>query len=445
MRIYSGIWVKINQGGDGMYLTKLKLQNFKCFENIEIDFHENLTVIAGSNGAGKTTILEGAAIALSTMFMPIDGASSKGIDQSQVRISGNNFEYEEGKNFPVNVIADAVDMGTVVHWARSLNTAKSSTTYGAAKEMIELSNRYLEQLTYEESDVILPMIAYYGTGRMWDYHREKQNDIFGTSKRINGYVDSMDGVANIKLMMNWFMKTTILKYQNLEVGLGPVPTLNAVCNAMEECYKRITNCNDVKIQYSMQRKELFINTEDAQGNKMRLPVNQLSDGYKCTISLVADIAYRMAVLNPHLGDDICAKTPGIVLIDEIDLHLHPTWQQTVLRDLRDIFPMVQFIVTTHAPAVVNTVAREHVRILRNFAIDTPVVETYGRDSNGILTTIMDTKHRPESVLEEFQQFYTAIDDGKFDDADSILANLEEKYSDDPEVIAMRVQFDLEQM
>ena len=87
-------------------------------------------------------------------------------------------------------------------------------------------------------------------------------------------------------------------------------------------------------------------------------MKELSDGYKNTLSMVADIAYRMAVLNPWLLDRVLTETTGIVLIDEIDLHLHPQWQQRIIGDLRTIFPKVQFIVSTHAPLVINSVKRQ---------------------------------------------------------------------------------------
>ena len=160
---------------------------------------------------------------------------------------------------------------------------------------------------------------------------------------------------------------------------------------MKECYSRITGYSDVKIQYSMATKELEIAYIDENNNAMRMPINKLSDGYKSMISLVADIAYRMAVLNPQFLGDVCKNTDGVVLIDEIDLHLHPAWQQRVLEDLRAIFPKVQFIVSAHAPAVINTVERESIRILKNRNVIIPQIETYGKDTNSVLKAIMDAQ------------------------------------------------------
>ena len=113
-------------------------------------------------------------------------------------------------------------------------------------------------------------------------------------------------------------------------------------------------------------------------------MKHLSDGYKNTLSMIADIAYRMAVLNPWLLEKVLKETLGIVLIDEIDLHLHTKWQQRIITDLRSIFPKVQFIVSTHAPIVISSVKKDNLLILQDLQADNPIIETYGKDANTIL-------------------------------------------------------------
>lgn len=431
-----------------MYLKKLILHNFKCFEEIEIDFDEKLTVIVGLNGAGKTSILEGAAIALSTMFMSIDGASSKTIDKLQAHLKaftmGSTSDVQS--QYPVNIVAEAIDGEDIIHWERSLNTAKGTTTYGKAKEMIDFSNKCIEYLRSGDKALILPVLAYYGTSRLWDYHREKQTDIFGTSSRTNGYIDSFDGTANIKLMMNWFKKMTVQKYQNQELGLGVIPELEAVFAAMESCYRRITNCDYVKIQYNMGTQELDVIYKNNDGNIMRIPMNQLSDGYKSTISLVADIAYRMAVLNPQLLERVCMETDGIVLIDEVDLHLHPEWQQRILEDLTAIFPKVQFIITTHAVPVISSAKSENLRILKNYQIKMVHSQIFGNDANSIYTQIMDVPERDPEIADLFREFDELLAEKQFDEAERKLDSIDEKRGGhDKEVSKNRVKLKLERI
>lgn len=431
-----------------MYLKKLKLHNFKCFEDMDIEFDEKLTVIVGSNGAGKTSILESAAIAISTMFMAMDGVSSKTIDRSQAHLKAYTIGSmsDVQSQYPVNIEADAIADKKLVHWERSLNTAKGSTTYGKAKEMTDFSGKCMERMRRGDQTLNLPVLAYYGTSRLWDYHREKQIDIFGTSSRVNGYIDSVDGTANIKLMMNWFKKATVQKYQNQEIGLGTIPELEAVFTAMESCYKRISKRDYVKIQYNVGTGELDVIFKDDEENIMRIPVNQLSDGYKSTISLVADIAYRMAVLNPQLLEDVCEETDGIVLIDEVDLHLHPEWQQRILADLMAIFPKVQFIVTTHAVPVISSAKSENLRILKNYQIHMVQTQIFGNDANSVYNQIMDVSERDPDTAKLFKEFDQLLADKEFDAAEVKLNLIDEiRGGHDKEVSKNRVKLKLERI
>ena len=134
---------------------------------------------------------------------------------------------------------------------------------------------------------------------------------------------------------------------------------------MEQVFASITGFSDVNVQFNLDTGDIDVNYYDQNNEHVRIPLSLLSDGYKCTISLIADIAYRMAILNPQLLDKVLTETEGIVLIDEVDLHLHPTWQKRILKDLLDIFPRVQFIVSTHAPEVINSVRSDSVVILKD--------------------------------------------------------------------------------
>ena len=154
----------------------------------------------------------------------------------------------------------------------------------------------------------------------------------------------------------------------------------------------------------------------------------------------------MAVLNPILGDQVLEKTPGVVLIDEVDLHLHPQWQQTILGDLHGIFPNVQFIVSSHAPAVIHSVQREQIRILDNGEIYMPPAQTYGRDANSILREVMKVSERPAFVVKLLDAFYACMDENNYKEADKILTEIEGIVGEnDPDIAAERTALDLEIM
>lgn len=435
-----------------MYLKKLKLHNFRCYEKLEIDFNRQLTVLVGKNASGKTTVLEAIAIALGTWFVGFNIVNAKGINK---RTDPLRKAYQIGATddvqtqFPVEIeawgkIEESKDQ--ILHWKRELYTPTGTMTTKDAKEIVEYAAEYQKAISEGRTDIYLPIVAYYGTGRLWDYHRQKRIDVFKVSSRTNGYIDCLDGTANVKLMMDWFQIMTINKYQRQEENLESNPELDTVYLAMEKCLTNLSGYSDVKIRYNMGTQELDVYYSEQDKQRMRIPLNQLSDGYKGMISLVADIAYRMATLNPQLGTEVLTKGDGVVLIDEVDLHLHPAWQQKVIDNLMDIFPEVQFIVSTHAPAIISSVKTDKLRILSNKEVCMTANQVYGKDVNSVMKEIMGVNDRPDKIVELFEEFYRLLSEKKYDEAGAVLDKLdEERGYHDPEIAKCRVKLKLERM
>lgn len=435
-----------------MYLEKLKLHNFRCYEKLEIDFNRQLTVLVGKNGSGKTTVLEAIAIALGTWLVGFNIVNAKGINK---RTDPLRKAYQIGATddvqtqFPVEIeawgkIEESKDQ--ILHWKRELYTPTGTMTTKDAKEIVEYAAEYQKAISEGRTDIYLPMVAYYGTGRLWDYHRQKRTDVFKVSSRTNGYIDCLDGTANVKLMMDWFQIMTINKYQRQEENLESNPELDTVYLAMEKCLTNLSGYSDVKIRYNMGTQELDVYYSEQDKQRMRIPLNQLSDGYKGMISLVADIAYRMATLNPQLGTEVLSKGDGVVLIDEVDLHLHPAWQQKVIDNLMNIFPKVQFIVSTHAPAIISSVKTDKLRILSNKEVCMTANQVYGKDVNSVMKEIMGVNDRPDQFVELFEKFYRLLSEKKYDEAGAVLDKLdEERGYHDPEIVKCRVKLKLERM
>lgn len=427
-----------------MFLNSIILHNFRRFDKLEVYFKNQLSVIVGGNGAGKSTILEAATIAAGTLTSAMDGLTNYGIKKEDAHYKcfdiGSVVDVQ--LQFPVEIFAEGAVDGKNVKWARILNSAKGRGSFANAKELTKIASEYQERMRSGDTDLILPIISYYGTGRLWDQHREKKNDTFEKNTRTNGYIDSLDGAANDKLMKKWFQKMTIQQYQRNQA----IPEFTAVCNAMEQCFQSVTGYNNVKVQYNLDTKEIDVIYQDDNEQYVRIPMAQLSDGYRCTISLIADIAYRMALLNPQLLDKVLEETEGIVMIDEVDLHLHPSWQQRILKDLVSVFPKVQFIVSTHAPAVINSVDSECLIILKDDEAITSPDETYGKDVNTILREIMEVSERPQDVKNMFCEFYRLLDEQSYAEAENKLNILENMLgNNDAEVNACRVRLELEQL
>lgn len=431
-----------------MIIKSIGLKNYRCFEDIEIDFHEKLTVIVGDNGSGKTSILEGLAVSLGTMFIGLDGRVGVSINKKDARLKAylmGAFEDVQPQ-YPVEITATGEIDGQKITWKRSLNGENGSTTVKDAKDMTDIAKGYQQRMRDGDTTLILPIIAYYGTGRLWDYHREKKTDTFKNSAKTNGYIDSLDGTANIKLMMNWFKKKTLQKIQRRSEELKEFVELLVVYRAMKMCCERIIGYQGVDFGYNLDTNEIecyYINEDKL---KMSIPLSQMSDGYKSTISLIADIAYRMAVLNPQMGIDVIDKTDGVILIDEVDLHLHPAWQHRILGDLQEIFPRVQFIVTTHAPAVISSAKSENLVILKDYEVIDADAEIYGNDVNSILKDIMGVSERNPVIASMFNKFYSLLNDGQYDEAEKILDEIDgQRDYHDKEVAADRVKLKLERI
>ena len=431
-----------------MVIESIELKNYRCFEDIKVDFHEKLTVIVGDNGSGKTSILEGIAVSLGTMFTGLDGQVGVSINKKDARLKSYLMGESEDiqPQYPVEITARGDIGGQTITWKRSLNGENGSTTVKDAKAMIDIAKEYQKRMRDGDMTLVLPILAYYGTGRLWDYHREKKNDAFKDNQKTNGYIDSLDGTANIKLMMNWFKKKTIQKIQKSFDGFTGGLGLAVVCSAMATCYERITGCQNVVFDYNLDTNEIECCYMNEDGLQMSIPLSQMSDGYKSTISLIADIAYRMAVLNPQWSVDAIRNTDGVVLIDEVDLHLHPAWQHRILGDLQEIFPRVQFIVTTHAPAVISSAKSENLVILKDYEMVDASAEIYGNDVNSILKDIMGVSERNPAIAELFNRFYSRLNGGQYDEAEKILDEIDgQRDYHDKEVAACRVKLKLERI
>ena len=435
-----------------MKLKKTSITNYRCFKEAEIDFDEHTTLIVGKNGAGKTAILDAVAVAISTFLLGIDGGVSRSISKDDARYEFYDLDgtVDPQHQFPVSIesTGDCLDNYNV-KWVRSLNSESGNTTVKEARELTNISKNTQKRIMTGDKSLILPLISYYGTGRLYAQKKEKKNIKSLTEfKRQVGYVDCMAAESNEKLMLNWFQIQTLKSLQAQQrTGKVEKPLLlKTVESAICKCFERISGSKNADIVFELDTHRLVLNFESADGSLQKFAMDEMSDGYKNTLSMIGDIAYRMAVLNPMLGDKVLEDTSGVVVIDEIDLHLHPQWQQTIISDLNTIFPKIQFIVSSHAPAVINSVAREQIRILDNGEIYMPAAQTYGRDANSILREVMKVSERPTDIKQRMNLFYSYMDENNYKEANNVLTEIEAIVgTTDPDIAAARTSLDLEKI
>ena len=435
-----------------MKLKNIKISNYRCFKETEIDFDDHITLVVGKNGAGKTAILDAVAVSVSTFLLGIDGGISRSIlkDDARYEFHDLNGTIDPQHQFPVSIesTGDCLNQQNV-KWIRSLNSESGKTTIKDAGELTGLAKKAQNQIMTGDKSLVLPLISYYGTGRLYAQKKEKRNLKSLTEfKRQVGYVDCMAAESNEKLMLNWFQMQTLKSLQEQQkTGILDRPLLlKTVEKAICRSFERISGARNASLIFDLDTHRLVLEFETVDGNAQKFAMDEMSDGYKNTLSMIGDIAYRMAVLNPTLGDQVLEKTPGVVLIDEIDLHLHPQWQQTILSDLHAIFPEVQFIVSSCAPAVINSVPREQIRILDHGEIYMPVAQTYGRDANSILREVMNVSERPADIKQRIDSFYAYMDENNYKEADKVLTEIESIVgTTDPDIAAARTSLELERI
>lgn len=419
-------------------IKMLRLRDYRCFDAIDISFHDQLTVLVASNGAGKTSILDAIAVAFGPYIGAFDEAVGKHFEPSDIRLSSvrrtasNEMEYA-----PKGVRLEAVGLipdgmiqqlggSGLNEWKRSLaGPIKSKTTIKDAKELIDYGKRQQLAVRTPGTDVVLPLLAYYGTGRLWQQKKLTLGKLPRTSRTI-GYSDCLDPASSYKSLVEWFRywSTNALKgrVDANEAGIKYEATefdhfIESVSGAVDTC---LAPAGWKNLAYSLSREELVAH-HDQHGE---LPVELLSDGIRNMIGMVADIAFRATKLNPEFRSEAAKQTPGIVMIDEVDMHLHPEWQQVVLQSLVSAFPKLQFVVTTHSPQVLSTVRRENIRLIGRdaagkFIAAPPLAMTYGEPSGDVLHSVMMVDPQPPVVEKAaLQRLTELVDQGLYDTEDA---------------------------
>ncbi|MDX9721471.1 MAG: AAA family ATPase [Myxococcota bacterium] len=375
-------------------LDHLSVTNFRLFQTFEVDLHPELTVLVAANGAGKTAVLDALAVALRYFVdSMMESSTSHGFEKTDVRLALT----EEGAMVPVLPTAlEAIGLfgGLPTHWRRALRSMTGRTSYAEASELGARASEYLRHLRdyadRRRSDApVLPVLAYYGTGRLWSQGKRsssrKQAKATSFNRPLDAYLDALEPSSNYQSFKLWFKATSYEQSRELELALHPRAQL--ALSTVRDATNRVLQEVDWKnLAWNFSADDLV-----AKHPRLgELSVSLQSDGIRNSIAMVADLAHRCVRLNPQLGVDAHRRTPGIVLIDEVELHLHPAWQQSIVGLLRDAFPAVQFILTTHSPQVLSTVPAESIRILSPASWDatrTPGQQTKGVSSAEVLATV----------------------------------------------------------
>ena len=247
-----------------MRIDNLTLKNFRNFENAEIPLNPKMNIVIGNNGSGKSSLLMGALTAASTFFLGIDYASPRSIKTEDVRHVAyeTNKIYQQREVYPVEVSCQGVINGNACTWSRSLSGPKSNTTYGAASDLKKIASELQKEAALPSSQTVLPLIAYYGTGRLWAQKQAKQKEKQKLKSRFEGYQDCIAEQATDKQLMEWFSDMTLLVSQE-----GPIPQVSAVQRALERCFADLIDHDEtqhVKVEYRQRYRTDLIGLQAAE-------------------------------------------------------------------------------------------------------------------------------------------------------------------------------------
>lgn len=413
-----------------MRIKRLELENFRGFKKASLDFPSgNLAVFFGWNGAGKTAVLDAIAIVLRSIIhrnIPFG-------------LGWKDDDIQVGEKKSV-IRANYILLGNVKQFSTQLSLA-GSPDWTTSPELSAAESPF----SHRSNKTNLPLLAYYKTNRdLYTYNAIKPTSVAidPHSGRTSVYNYSIDaGLNTFSDFLEWFryeedvenqqkIEKSDLKYQNPKLAAirqGIAQFLSKLDNrAVFSALKVKRESNGQEIDFSEPSKKFDLSIEKGGEN---LKLSQLSSGERAVLLLVADISRRVSILNPHLDSPL--ESEGVVLIDEIEQHLHPRWQRAVIPALQATFPNIQFIIATHSPQVLSQVENGSVFEIDNFEICPR--PTYGRDNNWLLHVIMEDEERPVEVQSKLEEYFALIRAGRLEDAAKKRVQLEQKIgTDDPE-------------
>ncbi|MCS0225264.1 AAA family ATPase [Vibrio alginolyticus] len=445
-------------------LASLKLMGYRGFESLDIPFSQksNVTVLVGNNGSGKSSVLDAIQKSLTHFVSRLSTRSYNG-DQL------DEFDISNGATF-----ATVIPEFKVAETSFSFELSQSRPMIEPRKkskftELNEIGNLYRLANT-EKKELSLPLLASYTVERANDVTTkdiEESDEILSshTWDKSKAYSKSLTGKADFKLFFRWFkeqvesendessdikvikaqieskeseinsslMKSILSNPETVETGEILIRKYKDQINELQEqlneksnvgnksldsvrnaIYKFLPGFSDLKLK----RAPLdMVVKKDGQ----EFSVLQLSQGEKSVLALIADIARRLTMLNPSLANPL--EGSGLVLIDEVDLHLHPSWQQKIMQRLESTFPNLQFIVTTHSPQVCHTLDSDNIWLLKDGKKFNAPKGVRGAVSSWVLKNLFYVEERPpeDEITQLFNKYKELVYADQYDSAEALKA------------------------
>ena len=411
-------------------LRELRVDNYRCFDELTLPLEEDTTILFAENGGGKTALLTALAMGLAV----IQRDSPKTLKLKAGRDSRRGVPNDKGAPEPAGPCE--------ITWTAAVGDAET-VTWSTAVQLVSgrARHRNRHRQIFEAVEQVRvpgvrwPLFAWYGVDRLERLH-DRSRKVELTRDRWEAYASALDPNLDEAPLLQWlqdeFLGDTARRQQKLPERFFHAAVMEAAVRATPGA---------THAWYDAVEKDPVVRFEDGH----EAPWSELSDGYHVFIALVADIARRAVMLNELDGVEAPARVEGVVLIDELDLHLHPRWQRVALPRLREAFPRLQLVVSTHSPQILSSAENRQVRRLVNGRLQEDHVFVEGRDTNAILREYMHTEDRDREGTRELKTLHDHIDQGRREEAEELYRKLLARWGDlDPDLIEAKVLLDLEE-
>lgn len=424
-----------------MNIKRLELTNMRALEYAEFDFTTGMNLLVGVNGVGKTTVLDAIRICLSRILPKITSSPSKSESFENESIRGVQPSLTAKLTFEIgqqefqfvchqpreNLIAATANTNTSqireVMNQRRQPAGKQRRQIRSLRETATASilDSFAPGLSVLQSAVVSskehPLGVYFSTSR------SHPSDAIPPVSKTAG----TEAVAYAQALQSRELRLAELAHwMHAQEALASehAPAKKHLAALQRAAKAFLPECRNLRAENSPKPRLLV------DKGKMRLDVRQLSDGERGLFAIVLDLARRLSQANPKLADPV-KQGVAIILIDELDLHLHPKWQRTIVEQLTTTFQNCQFIATTHSPQIVAAVEPEHVLLLSDAGVFRPD-RTFGMDSNWILRHLMEADDRPLDAAEKIRRVEALINDAEFKKARAAIAKARQDRFDLPE-------------
>lgn len=445
-----------------MKIKELQLTNFRGLTDTKITFNPGFNLIVGENGAGKSSVLDAIRTIMNQIWPKLYGKNTLkpnlGFNINDIQIDKKNlglemtFDLDRGEIYKYNVVKHRETY--IPDKSNKSNEdsiyKKQGSVLSDKADLQDFDGNIIDsvKVTFEESRPIFLFLSVDRAKSFYETTRISKNIHTAYSNAFN----SNRGM-NIQELASWWAAKEILGKEKPEsLNIRHLSIVSSVLHKLLPGFfdwsfeqsdgEKLTNKFDLVMKKKYQAKKIDSLTGDTifyEENK-KLFAWQLSDGERSIISIVFDISRRLILLNPKEENPI-QNGQGIVLIDEIDLHLHPRWQREITKKLPELFPNIQFICTTHSPQVIGETEPGHVVSISETGEALIQSESLGRESGWILRHIMGSVKRTERFRVKLDEIEKLIDDDKFSRARKLNESLREKYGNDPEIVKIDIIID----